>query len=353
MKRFIRVVYCILVFTVLLWSSTVSSAQDNDQSKKGKKQDVVVGGVMDSDGDNVPDNEDACPNIPGPKTTKGCPDSDSDGIPDHLDDCPTVAGIIQFGGCPDTDLDGIPDNRDVCPYNAGPASNNGCPLEKKQTNEGVSTKGTKLIDTISLDEDRDLQIMRYERYMAEQELKRQEYIARLVAEKAKNNANPSANDAIDTNKKVEDTNAEKTVVVVTPTATPPVAPSNPGTVLSTVTIDNAMYLSYKPKIEPLLKNMRFQDGRVRFADENKFFDALSELASYCKAYPEWTVIFHCYSNETDNAFGNKQLYSNRVYTMKQILVGDLKIPEHKMVFINDISHSSEVSNHISLEIKVK
>ena len=55
---------------------------------------VVV--KLDRDGDGIPDSEDACPDQPGPKETRGCPDSDGDGIPDHLDKCPT-----QFGSPPD------------------------------------------------------------------------------------------------------------------------------------------------------------------------------------------------------------------------------------------------------------
>jgi hypothetical protein len=361
MRKIIQLVYCLLAF-FLLYGWTISSIPDDKdpvKSKKVKKQETVVVNIADSDSDNVPDSEDECPNIPGPKATKGCPDSDGDGIPDHLDGCPTIAGLAQFRGCPDSDLDGIPDNRDVCPYDAGPASNNGCPLLERK-DDGESNRGTKVIDTINLDEERDLQIMRYERYIAEQELKQQEYISRLTSRMTNDNqANATAVVIAETDRKVptgsiqnnNDEEAKKEVAPVAVTTTAP--PANPVIALSTVKIDNAMYSSFKPKIEALLKNMRFQDGRVRFVDENKFFDALVELASYYKAYPEWTMTFHCFSNETDNAFGNKQLFSNRVYTLKQILVNDLNIPADKLRFTNDISNSSEVSNFISLEIAVK
>jgi hypothetical protein len=283
--------------------------------------------------------------------TKGCPDTDGDGIPDHLDDCPTVFGLAKYNGCPDSDQDGIPDNKDVCPYEAGPASNNGCPL-KVDVKNNSSTIGTKVIDTISLDEERDLQIMRYERYVAEQELRRQEYLAILANNsKSVDSSEPSSSNvqiSSDKSGNVED-NKEKVEVV----NTSPVTPINPLISLSTVKIDNAMYQSYKPKLEALLKNMKFQEGRVRFFDENKFFDALSELASYYQTYPEWTMIFNCYSNESDNVYGNKQLFSNRVHILKQILVDDLKIPVQKLSFINNVSNTSEVSNYISLEITVK
>jgi hypothetical protein len=349
---------------LMLYGRTAFAASDEDPiaSKKAKKNITAIAKVADSDNDNIPDDEDDCPNIPGLAATKGCPDSDSDGIPDHLDDCPTVAGIAQFKGCPDTDLDGIPDNRDVCPYEAGPASNNGCPVSEKKA-ENYVAKGTRVIDTINLDEERDMQIMRYERYVAEQELKRQEYIERLAYNNAVTSAETPTEDARKpvvaekvaeniaevNNKTVENEVKEvKEEIAVVDTA-----PANPLTTLSTVKIDNAMYLSYKPKLEALLNNMRFKDGRVSFVDETKFFDALSELASYCNTYPEWKLTLRCYSNETDNAYGNKQLFSNRVHVLKQILIDDLHVQSNQLNFVNSISRTSEVSNFISLEIAVK
>jgi hypothetical protein len=361
MEKFIKLVYCILTI-IILSIGTVLSAQDRDSaaSKKGKKPASVAIRNKDTDNDNVPDSEDECPNIPGPKSTKGCPDSDSDGIPDHLDDCPTVSGIKQFNGCPDTDLDGIPDNKDVCPYEAGPASNNGCPLSVK-TSDNAPTANTVTVDSVTFTDERDLQIMRYERYIAEQEIERAEYANKFMKNNSQiraniqyiNNSDDKDNKTLpsfdkNTDNKDENRNQEKVVAV-----TPAVIPANIESTSSNVKIDNEMYLSFKPKLEMLVNNMKFQNGRVLFADENKFFDALSELASYCNTYPEWMVTFHCYSNETDNAFGNKQLFSNRVYTIKQILVEDWKMSPNRLSFINNISHSSDVSNFIALEIKVK
>jgi OmpA-OmpF porin, OOP family len=54
----------------------------------------------DRDGDGVPDDEDRCPDVKGPKELEGCPDSDGDGIPDIDDKCPTVPGPAQNDGCP-------------------------------------------------------------------------------------------------------------------------------------------------------------------------------------------------------------------------------------------------------------
>jgi hypothetical protein len=68
----------------------------------------------DSDGDGVPDNNDKCPNIFGPKLNNGCPDdrkkiitpipipdrdTDGDGVLDNDDKCPNEKGTREYGGC--------------------------------------------------------------------------------------------------------------------------------------------------------------------------------------------------------------------------------------------------------------
>jgi len=123
---------------------------------------------VDSDGDGIPDSEDACPNAAGPAALKGCPDRDGDGVADKDDKCPDTKGLAQYGGCPppdrdgdgilddvdkcpdvkgvarfqgcpipDTDKDGINDEEDKCPLEAGPASNGGCPEIKQEVIEKV------------------------------------------------------------------------------------------------------------------------------------------------------------------------------------------------------------------------
>lgn len=109
-------------------------------------------GVMkaDRDNDGVPDNEDACPDVPGVRTndpkTNGCPlapsDRDRDGIPDDQDACPDVPGVQTMdpktNGCPppppDRDGDGVPDSEDACPDIPGVRTNdpktNGCPSDR-------------------------------------------------------------------------------------------------------------------------------------------------------------------------------------------------------------------------------
>ncbi len=104
----------------------------------------------DRDHDGIPDDEDACPDVPGVRTsdpkTNGCPivalDRDGDGIPDDQDACPDVPGVRtddpKTNGCPppasDRDHDGIPDNEDACPDVPGVRTNdpktNGCPSDR-------------------------------------------------------------------------------------------------------------------------------------------------------------------------------------------------------------------------------
>ena len=102
----------------------------------------------DRDGDGIPDDEDACPDVKGVKTddpkTNGCPpDRDGDGILDDDDACPDVKGVKtddpKTNGCPpegekDTDGDGILDSVDACPKVKGVKSDdpkkNGCPPDR-------------------------------------------------------------------------------------------------------------------------------------------------------------------------------------------------------------------------------
>jgi outer membrane protein OmpA-like peptidoglycan-associated protein len=103
----------------------------------------------DRDHDGIPDDEDACPDVPGVRSDdpkkNGCPpDRDGDGIPDAEDACPDVPGVHSAdpkkNGCPaDRDGDGIPDAEDACPdvpgeRNADPKKN-GCPPDRD--NDGI------------------------------------------------------------------------------------------------------------------------------------------------------------------------------------------------------------------------
>ena len=104
---------------------------------------VIKFGAKDTDKDGIPDKDDACPDVAGPKEFNGCPDTDGDGIPDKDDDCPDVAGLKEFNGCPDTDGDGIADKDDACPEVAGLKEFNGCP---DTDNDGIADKDDKCPD---------------------------------------------------------------------------------------------------------------------------------------------------------------------------------------------------------------
>ncbi len=108
----------------------------------------------DRDGDGVLDADDACPDVPGVKTddpkTNGCPppppDRDGDGIPDNVDACPDVPGVKtddpKTNGCPsDRDKDGIYDKDDACPDVAGVKTDdpktNGCPPDLDRDKDGI------------------------------------------------------------------------------------------------------------------------------------------------------------------------------------------------------------------------
>ena len=99
--------------------------------------------AADTDGDGIPDYEDACHRLPedfdGYQDDDGCPDldNDGDGIPDALDGAPLQAedldGFEDGDGVPDLDNDGdgIVDERDMCPNEKedldGFEDEDGCP----------------------------------------------------------------------------------------------------------------------------------------------------------------------------------------------------------------------------------
>jgi OOP family OmpA-OmpF porin len=100
-------------------------------------------GRGDRDRDTVFDDEDACPDVPGIRTTdpktNGCPrgDRDHDAVFDDEDACPDVPGIRtndpKTNGCPrgDRDHDTVFDDEDACPDVPGIRTSdpktNGCP----------------------------------------------------------------------------------------------------------------------------------------------------------------------------------------------------------------------------------
>jgi outer membrane protein OmpA-like peptidoglycan-associated protein len=105
----------------------------------------------DRDGDGIPDDDDACPLVPGVRQDdprkNGCPlDRDGDAITDGEDACPLVPGVRdpdpKKNGCPsDRDGDGIVDAEDACPRERGPRDSdpekNGCPTLVRVTEREI------------------------------------------------------------------------------------------------------------------------------------------------------------------------------------------------------------------------
>lgn len=106
---------------------------------------IIVEKPIDTDGDGIPDIDDACPTVPGIAKFNGCPDTDSDGIEDSKDECPTVPGLAEFNGCPDRDGDGIPDHKDACPDVKGIAKYGGCP-DPDRDGDGIINEKDKCPD---------------------------------------------------------------------------------------------------------------------------------------------------------------------------------------------------------------
>jgi hypothetical protein len=88
-------------------ASVVDDAPGDAPGKDGSVQegggDALPDGVIDSDGDGVPDDEDVCPGFDDNI------DTDGDGIPDGCDECPYGDNDL------DSDGDGVADGCDICP----------------------------------------------------------------------------------------------------------------------------------------------------------------------------------------------------------------------------------------------
>jgi len=100
--------------------------QDEDKDGVADKKDECLatpmgvavdakGCPLDRDGDAIADYIDACADVAGIASLKGCPDKDLDGLTDKEDRCPDIAGSVELKGCPDSDKDGIADIDDKCP----------------------------------------------------------------------------------------------------------------------------------------------------------------------------------------------------------------------------------------------
>jgi outer membrane protein OmpA-like peptidoglycan-associated protein len=126
------------------WSVPIADTNPHSPEARLRERRKIAESMKDTDGDGIPDDIDACPEVPedhkDPDPNDGCPapaDRDGDGIPDDRDQCPDVPedkdGIDDNDGCPedDADKDGIPDAKDACPKVPGQPDpdpkKNGCP----------------------------------------------------------------------------------------------------------------------------------------------------------------------------------------------------------------------------------
>jgi OOP family OmpA-OmpF porin len=122
----------------------ITDTNPNSPDARARVRASIRDSLKDTDGDGIPDDVDACPEVPedhkDPDPNDGCPapsDRDGDGIPDQYDKCPDQPedkdGVDDSDGCPedDADGDGIPDAKDACPKEPGQPDpdpkKNGCP----------------------------------------------------------------------------------------------------------------------------------------------------------------------------------------------------------------------------------
>ncbi|HEY5676104.1 MAG TPA: OmpA family protein [Myxococcales bacterium] len=82
-------------------------------------------------------------------------DRDGDGVPDDQDLCPDEPGPAALDGCPDDDGDGIPNREDKCPKEPGPPENDGCPLPAGEPVVGITSRRILLKDSINFDTGKD------------------------------------------------------------------------------------------------------------------------------------------------------------------------------------------------------
>ncbi|MBC7774394.1 MAG: thrombospondin type 3 repeat-containing protein [Phycisphaerae bacterium] len=124
---------------------------DSDDKCRYLKGPANWKGCPDSDGDGIPDHEDKCPKEPGYLTDGGCPlpDRDGDSVTDRADKCPDAYGLARFQGCPDTDGDGVPDLEDKCPKEKGESYRDGCP---GTNNNSINHSESKVLKRLKFDQ---------------------------------------------------------------------------------------------------------------------------------------------------------------------------------------------------------
>lgn len=137
----------------VIWK-TKNNAKDKEVDDI--KEKLAIEEVLkDSDGDGVIDKFDQDPNTPKGALVYGngkAIDTDKDGVIDFYDKCPLLPGTKE-DGCPlikDSDGDNVPDNKDLCPDEKGDMYNQGCPVIETII-EKVSTRIINLAKNIFFD----------------------------------------------------------------------------------------------------------------------------------------------------------------------------------------------------------
>ncbi|KAF2333072.1 hypothetical protein [Flavobacterium daemonense] len=99
MKKFILVIISCIFFFSCVSKKEFQSKEQEIASLQKQLDSIHKNGLADSDSDSVIDKYDACPNLKGELTAKGCPDKDGDGVPDSEDECPDNPGSKEDNGC--------------------------------------------------------------------------------------------------------------------------------------------------------------------------------------------------------------------------------------------------------------
>lgn len=97
-KSIVLIISCILSFSCVSKKELKAKEQEVTSLKK-QLDSIYQNGLVDSDGDGVTDKYDACPELKGELSAKGCSDRDGDGVPDSEDNCPDYPGPKSDNGC--------------------------------------------------------------------------------------------------------------------------------------------------------------------------------------------------------------------------------------------------------------
>jgi hypothetical protein len=253
----------------------------------------------------------------------------------------------------------------------GVASNNGCPLSNDEPAKPAFSSNTPVVSKVYeggdveklLERQREETLMRYDRYMAEQEELNRLKMNPTVSEFAQYRDEFEKEQRDMTRMRDHASETGKTAVTPSGNGNKSNNGGNGNTAVNQTTfsrsdvyINSLLYQSLIPRIEVLLHDLRFEKGRLYFVDDRKSFDALQNLADMFNEYVEWEkIVFNCYSNNetTSNiAYRDDNLFSNRMAQMRTVL-NKKNVSPQRVEFKRKSNPSSNISNYIQLEIYVK